>query len=65
MNLNIEHLSHRNPSNDYSQKDYHPGGMVMPDRSFSSLKYRFGAASGQEKDDEICGIGNSYTADYW
>ncbi|MBK9730298.1 MAG: hypothetical protein IPO83_03250 [Chitinophagaceae bacterium] len=63
MNLNIEHLSHRNPSNDYSQKDYHPGGMVMPDRNFSHENYRFGFEN-QEMDNEINGIGNSYTYEF-
>ncbi|MBK9732875.1 MAG: hypothetical protein IPO83_16605 [Chitinophagaceae bacterium] len=63
MNLNIEHLSHRNPSNDYSQKDYHPGGMVMPGRSFSNEIYGFGF-NGKLKDDEIKGAGNSYNYGY-
>ncbi|MBK9730302.1 MAG: hypothetical protein IPO83_03270 [Chitinophagaceae bacterium] len=58
MNLNIEHLSHRNPSNDYSQKDYHPGGMVMPGREFSNFSYDFGF-NGKLKDDEIKESGNS------
>ena len=48
-----------------SGQDYYSGGMVMPERSFAFDFYRFGAASGQEKDNDISGIGNSYTAEYW
>ena len=40
-------------------KDYYPGGMLMPGRSYSSTSYRFGF-SGVEKDDEISGSGNHY-----
>ncbi|MDQ6755390.1 MAG: hypothetical protein M3004_00490 [Bacteroidota bacterium] len=45
---------------------YYPGGMMMPGRQFtqSSSKYRYGFNS-QEKDDEIKGEGNSYTAQFW
>ncbi|MEP7129265.1 MAG: hypothetical protein ABI729_10370 [Chitinophagales bacterium] len=45
-------------------QDYYPGGIVMQGRSFSSVNYRFGF-DGQEKDDEIKGSGNSYTAEFW
>ncbi len=38
--------------------NYHPFGMVMPGRGFSSGTYRFGF-NGQEKDDEINGVGSS------
>ncbi len=38
--------------------------MLMPGRSFSSEDYRFGF-NGMEKDDEITGSGNSYTAEFW
>ncbi|MCB0502761.1 MAG: hypothetical protein KDD32_08750 [Bacteroidetes bacterium] len=43
--------------------DYYPFGMVMPTRSFTSNNggYRF-AFNGMEKDDEVSGEGNSYTA---
>ena len=36
----------------------------MPGRSYSSTSYRFGM-NGQEKDDEIAGNGNIYSAEYW
>ena len=44
--------------------DYYPFGMAMPGRSFSSNQYRYGF-NGQEKDDEVSGSGNSYTAMFW
>ncbi len=44
--------------------DYYAFGMQMPGRNFSSEDYRFGFG-GQEKDNEIAGSGNSYTADFW
>jgi RHS repeat-associated protein len=44
--------------------DYYPFGMLMPGRSFNSGDYRYGF-NGMEKDDEIAGSGNSYTAEYW
>ena len=37
----------------------------MPGRSFNESEYRYGAANGQEKVDEISGSGNHYTAEYW
>ena len=36
--------------------------MVIADAFISSYRYGF---QGQEKDDEIAGNGNSYTAEYW
>ena len=45
--------------------DYYAGGMIMPGRSFNESEYRYGAANGQEKVDEIAGSGNHYTAQYW
>ncbi len=45
--------------------DYYPGGSLQPGRTFNANSYRFGGAGGQEKDDEIAGDGNSYTAKYW
>lgn len=48
-----------------SLTDYYPFGSIMPGRSFNSGDYRYGGAGGQEKDDEISGTGNSYTAQYW
>jgi len=45
---------------------YEPGGSLLPGRNYSPNAYRFGAAGGQEKDDEIYGSpGTSYTAEYW
>lgn len=38
--------------------------MLMPNRNGSSDSYRYGF-QGQEKDDEIKGDGNSYTAQFW
>jgi RHS repeat-associated protein len=46
-------------------KEYCLFGMIMPGRTYtSSTGYRYGFG-GQEKDDEISGNGNSYTAEYW
>jgi RHS repeat-associated protein len=36
----------------------------MPGRSFFSDNYRYGF-NGMEKDDEVAGSGNSYTAEFW
>jgi hypothetical protein len=46
--------------------DYFPFGMPMPNRqySLSSSSYRFGFNT-QEKDDEIYGAGNLYSALFW
>ena len=44
----------------FPQSNYYPGGMVMPERSFSSTNYDFGY-QGSLKDDDIKGSGNSYT----
>ncbi|MCX6272345.1 MAG: hypothetical protein NTU44_14255, partial [Bacteroidetes bacterium] len=41
-----------------STQDYYPGGMLMPGRSYSSDKYRFGF-NGKENDNEVKGTGNS------
>jgi len=46
------------------QYDYYPFGSPMQTRNWSSGAYRFGF-NGQEKDDEINGICNIFTADYW
>ncbi|MFT5336391.1 MAG: RHS repeat-associated protein [Luteibaculaceae bacterium] len=43
--------------------DYYPFGMIMPGRQFSSKSYRYGF-QGQEKDDEIKGVGNSVNYKY-
>jgi hypothetical protein len=37
----------------------------MPGRSYNANSYRYGGAGGQEKVDEISGVGNHYTAAYW
>jgi len=47
-----------------STQDYYPGGSLMPGRNYNPDTYRFGF-NGQEKDDEIAGTGNSYTAMFW
>jgi RHS repeat-associated protein len=44
--------------------DYYPFGMQMPGREFSQEEYRYGF-NGMEKDDELAGEGNSYTAQFW
>jgi RHS repeat-associated protein len=46
-----------------SATDYYPGGSIMPGRSFNANSYRFGY-QGSEKDDEISGVGNSFTTFY-
>lgn len=43
---------------------YYPFGMQMPGRMYNSDDYVYGF-QGQEKDDEVAGQGNSYTAEYW
>lgn len=47
-----------------SVTDYYPFGMRIETRSWNITKYRFGF-NGQEKDNEVAGEGNSYTAEYW
>ena len=49
-----------------SVSDYYPFGMGIKEREWkdSSFGYRFGF-NGMEKDDEVKGTGNSYTAEYW
>jgi RHS repeat-associated protein len=42
--------------------DYYPFGMIA--KSYSPTAYRYGF-NGMEKDDEIAGSGNSYTAEFW
>ena len=49
MNLSIAYLLYANPSKDLSEKDYYPGGMVMPGRNYQSLDYRF-SFNGKEDD---------------
>ncbi|MEA1980490.1 MAG: hypothetical protein U9N54_05910 [candidate division Zixibacteria bacterium] len=44
--------------------DFYPFGMMQVNRGYSLAEYRFGFG-GQEKDDEILGNGNSYTAEFW
>jgi RHS repeat-associated protein len=47
-----------------SVTDYYPFGMEIKERSWSVSSYRYGF-NGMEKDDEVSGSGNSYTAEYW
>ena len=44
--------------------DYYPFGMTMQGRTQYAEKYRYGVG-GQEKDNEVYGEGNSYTAEFW
>src|SRR5690554_5727049 len=44
--------------------DYYPFGSPMPSRTFTGNGYRFGF-NGQEKENEIYGEGNTYSAEYW
>ena len=46
-----------------STTDYYPFGFQMPGRVYEG-DYRYGF-NGQEKDNEITGSGNSYTAEFW
>ena len=48
-----------------SSTDYSAFGAIMPGRNYNANSYRYGAANGQEKADEISGNGNHYTAEYW
>jgi len=47
-----------------SYSDYLPFGMLMLERSGNSDAYNRGF-QGQVKTDEISGLGNHYTAEYW
>jgi len=44
--------------------DYYPFGSLMPGRKFTSGSYRYGF-NGQEMNNDVKGIGNSYTAEFW
>jgi RHS repeat-associated protein len=44
--------------------NYSPFGVLLQNRNFTSERYRYGF-QGQERDDEIAGNGNSYTAEFW
>jgi len=43
---------------------YYPFGMLLPNRHENAGEYRY-EFNGMEKDDEVSGEGNSYTAEYW
>lgn len=47
-----------------SSTDYYAFGSPMPGRRFNNATYRYGF-NGQEKDNEVSGVGNSNTAEYW
>src|SRR5690554_1644425 len=47
-----------------SASDYYPFGSPMPSRTFTGNGYRYGF-NGQEKENEIYGEGNTYSAEYW
>ncbi len=46
-----------------SYSDYYPFGMPMPGRNANSGDYRYGF-NGMEKDDNVKGLGNSYTTEF-
>lgn len=48
-----------------SSNDFYSYQGLMPGRKFNENAYRYGANEGSEKDDEIYGSGNAYTAEYW
>ncbi|MGB3946927.1 MAG: hypothetical protein WBM13_03000, partial [Bacteroidia bacterium] len=48
-----------------SATDYFAYQKIMNGRTFNENAYRYGANSGNEKDDEIYGSGNAYSAEYW
>ncbi len=47
----------------FRSPEKHDSGLIK-ERAFAGNSYRFGFG-GQEKDDEVSGEGNSYTAEYW
>jgi RHS repeat-associated protein len=47
-----------------SATDYSPFGAPLPGRTWNAEAYRFGF-NNQERDNEVAGNGNSYTAEYW
>ena len=63
-NMELKHVNSRFVANTVSYSDYYPFGSLLNGRHGSSAEYRYGFG-GQEKDSEIAGIGNSYTADFW
>jgi hypothetical protein len=48
-----------------NSSDFSAFGAKLYNRGFAFSDYRYGGAGGQEKDDEIYGAGNSYSAEYW
>ncbi len=47
-----------------SANDYYPFGAIMPGRSYNTNFYRYGWNK-QERVDEIAGVGNHNTAEFW
>ncbi|MDP3930554.1 MAG: RHS repeat-associated core domain-containing protein, partial [Bacteroidota bacterium] len=47
-----------------SATDYSPFGAPLAGRTWQAREYRFGF-NGQEKDDEVSGVGNTMTAEFW
>ncbi|WP_290711350.1 hypothetical protein, partial [Flavihumibacter sp. CACIAM 22H1] len=47
-----------------SAQDYYAFGGLMPGRQVNVTDYRYGF-NGQEMSNEINGVGNSYTAEFW
>jgi hypothetical protein len=47
-----------------SATDYSPFGAPMVSRTYQASEYRF-SFNGQERDDEVSGVGNTMTAEFW
>jgi RHS repeat-associated protein len=47
-----------------SATDYYAFGAPLPERTWQGGEYRFGF-NGQERDDEVAGVGNIMTAEFW
>jgi len=52
------------PTDEKAVNDYYPFWMTIAERSWSTAVYRYGFG-GMEKDNEISGKGNHYTAEFW
>ena len=60
--LNFEHIHLTTFT--LNHLSYYPFGMLMPGRKFNPENYNYGF-NGQEKDDELTGLGNTMSAEYW
>ncbi len=59
MNLSSAHLLNNDTSKDFSLKDYSPGGMVMPERSFTYQNYQY-SFNGKEDDNDVEGVSSGW-----